>query len=145
MFKINITANSLQAKDSEDISFPEAIQSIYDYSAKIYLNWNDIDVPISLKMDISDSWNDLLKMIECLGGEFDEYKMEWPSQSFFAVWDIKKINDTEIIIAPHWSDKPNTDLTVNKNLFITEWENVVSSVRNDLKMQGYLPDELLNR
>jgi hypothetical protein len=142
MFEIKFNSYQLQNKNSEDTTFPEAIETIYDFGAKIFVNWNDIEIPISLKMDVSDSWMDIQSMVKSLNSDLCEFKMEWPSQSFFAVWEIVSLNNAEITVTPKWHDKPETELRVDRSLFTKEWEKVIIRIVQDIEKQGYNVDEL---
>lgn len=142
MFKIKIESRGLLNRDLEDSSFSEAIQSIYDFNDNVIIVWNGEEIPISKKMDISDSWNDILNMIANLKKGIPNFKFEWPSQTFFAIWEIYSINDVDLKIKPIWSQKINSILCIKRETFIKEWEKVIRIIKQDLEKQGYKLEEL---
>lgn len=147
MFKIQFKSYSLNMKDDDDQTMNEAIQTIYSFDEKVIFEWGGEGEKIELymKYDIGDSWPDILNMLVNLKDDscFDFF-MEWPSESFMALWEFKKLDSKNITINPTWSQTKKDSITVNRQLFIEEWEKLKKKVEDDLLHQGYNLDAIKN-
>jgi hypothetical protein len=144
MFKIKYKLESLNEKDKEDTTVNEAIQTVYTLNDKIILIWNNSEVSLSMKYDIGDSWIEILDMIKKLKSHETKFKMQWPSQSFWVLWEFLEISETELEIKANWHYEVDSFIQVNRAVFITEWEKLITKVNKDLKRQGYILENLEN-
>jgi hypothetical protein len=68
MFELIISkVRKLGERDFEDETVGEAIESIYSMDEDdMHVNWNGYLIGMSLKYDVSDIFNDIIKMIRAL-------------------------------------------------------------------------------
>jgi hypothetical protein len=93
MFKL-LLKNDLElgAFDPEDITVSEAIYSAYNSLTDcLTIIWNDFSKEIGYKTDVSDSFNDIIKMLNNIKEGKEYFVMEFPSQSFFELWKCRII------------------------------------------------------
>lgn len=138
MFTLHIKhINELRPKDMEDRTFSEAIESIYGNDDEVIFHWGQVKVPVSIKWDISDSWFDMIDMMNDLKSGKTEFGMQWPSQSFFAFWAFREVDSLTWEITPKWDVEAKEPILVAKDIFQEEFNGLIKKVEADLIRQGY--------
>lgn len=153
MFNINFDNSvELGLLDSEDTTVSEAIYTIYlDYSDSFTLNWNNYLVPLSKKGDLSEIYNDIIKMLVLIKTNKEkEFYINFLSSTFTAKWDFTLYKSEQIRINAKWNSNsifsnkiineidPNLyQVLVNKTHFVNEWDNLLRNLKRDLKAVGY--------
>jgi len=154
MFKIkfNVT-KALGIKDSEDISVSEAVWSTYPtYGEEIVITFGDYLIHIDKKGDISGIYNDIIYMLKDLNENENEFQTGFLTSGFTAYWNFKKEKNS-ITISPKWISaglmskktnlfiqnvrEANFPITVNTEVFISEWHKLLKSIKDDLLKVGY--------
>jgi len=144
MFEISRSVSALGSKDSLDMSFSEALQSIYGFGDRLILYWNNTVLEVYIKYDLSVSWRDIQKMMLDLKSKKEAFSLIWPSQSFWGAWNFSLGPDDILSVVPNWSQPIQDTLIVPRKSFLVEWEKAVSDIRQDLISQGYVLNELEN-
>ncbi len=91
-FHIQVSNPSVTEQVNEDDeTIGEAIESIFPLDTEhAFISWNGIYIPVSYKYDLSLMYDDIVQMIEALLDSPDgELRIQWPSNTFAAVWNIK--------------------------------------------------------
>jgi hypothetical protein len=115
----------------------------------MHVNWNGYLIGMSLKYDVSDIFNDIIKMIRALNSiTKGEYRMTWPSSTFFAHW-VFFIDGDDLKIESEWisikGGKPSLEklrkisnqVVIKKSCFIDEWKELLQMIHDDLRKVGY--------
>lgn len=143
-----IKIGRLGSIDNEDTTYSEAIQSVYCYEDVILMCFGDIEVKASMCMDVSDSYRDILGMVKFLESEEKEKIVYWPSQTFFAEWQLKQDKET-VYIAFNWIDIPGNSeyieyikgnlnfMSFTRDIFLSQWKKLLHKIENDLETVGY--------
>lgn len=150
MFSIEVLDDFvLGEKDEEDISVSEAIESIYvEYTHDIVLNWNEHITRLDRKGDISEMYNDIIRMLNALTDRNKKsFSVSFLSSTFTAIWDFV-IDANMLNIKAKWitvsflddssGDSDNLySLNIPIDIFISEWNKLLLILRNDLVKCGY--------
>lgn len=139
MFKIRIeTTRKLNPKDDEDESASEALETIYHFTEdKVIFKFGDIEFRAFLNGDISDSWSDILDLMEGLKRKPKALDIQFPSQSFWHYWKFIEVKADEWEIEAFWSMDSQKKIVVKKDIVQAEFQRLVDRVESDLKCQGY--------
>jgi hypothetical protein len=87
MFEILLNDNlKLGTFDPKDMTVSEAMFSIYDLENNIIIVWNDFSTSLNYKLDIGDSFSDIIQMLNSTKNKAKEFDVQFPSQSFFELW-----------------------------------------------------------
>ena len=144
MFKLNILKTELlHQRDNKDSSASEAIETIYPHSENdVIFHWDDIQFKASLKFDISDSWSDILGLMQDLKSNKKEFKIQFPSQSFWHLWKFKEFEKSKYEIEAFWGFENTKKIKVEKSVIRSEITKLIESVEADLKKQNYQIENL---
>lgn len=147
-FSIQASSPRFMAQfDAEDTSLSDAIQTISVLETeRAVLVWNWIYVPLTYKYDLSLMVDDVLGMIEAMISEpCGNRRIQWPSNTFAATWDIEwdsetvsvqaewtcVLGDTEAMLAA----KPN--IVIKRTDFLEEWRRPLMVIAAGLNEAGY--------
>jgi len=118
-------------------SVGELIENIFPQSNDcFYIKWNNIDVSLSYKYDLSIIFDDIVYIVKFLESQGDFLQMTFPSNTFDVIWNIKK-DDNIIIITSQWNTvlshneeilNENPILRVDLNLFQKELSKLLNFV-----------------
>lgn len=157
MFKLKIEnkKEGISVVDLEDESVSEALETIYSDKDFCIMNWNNCLINVSLKYDISDMYNDIVKMLTLLDNNLSkDFSIHFPSSSFFVQWDFN-IHNEKVNIKAHWMAiwggqekleelrKIDNNVVISKDDFISEWHRLLKEIKEDLLKVGYT-EELEN-
>lgn len=148
MFKLTLhRPKFLGAYDPEDTSVSEAIYSIYEVDdGELELDWNGCKIFLTLN-GFSDIYNDIENMLEqiSLGRSFVQHFL---CSAFTATWVIK-IASPYVEVTSSWvavsggalameelKNSPDSVIML-KDDFVKLWNDLLISIRADLKAQGY--------
>ncbi|MEN7547375.1 hypothetical protein AAG747_05625 [Rapidithrix thailandica] len=156
MFYIELKKDILLGHyDSEDESVSEAVFSIYpdyeNYEFIIHLN-NDLKLLLDFRGDMSEIYNDVIKMMRAINHGDGMIKINFLSSSFSAIWHIE-IKSDDIKIIPQWTTanlefkgkkvtpdkyhKFESPIIITKALLLSEWNKLLEEIKNDLLKVGY--------
>jgi hypothetical protein len=118
------------------------IESSFTIEEDVYINWNGFRIPLSVKYDISEIWNDIIFMIETIKkGQKKEFTIHFPSSGFFAAWDFMVIDDL-LTIKAYWTEirlsreelynlrKVDIPIIIDKKSFLEEWNKILIPIRD---------------
>ena len=139
MFEIRIETIGKLNKREDDSFVIDAIETIYNFPEdKVIFKWDEIEFSAFLAGDISDSWFDILGLMRNLKSEKKEFHMQFPSQSFWHLWEFKEVEkdfwEIEAI-----SEKKK--IKVSKEVFKKEFQKLIIMVESDLQKQNYILEE----
>ncbi|BDR55757.1 hypothetical protein [Xylocopilactobacillus apis] len=153
MFEIDFSSSvNLGKLDSEDSTVAEAIYTIYsEYSETFTLNWNNYLIPLSKKGDLSEIYNDIVKMLILIKMNKEKgFYINFLSNAFTAKWEFTLYKTEQIRINAKWNSNsifsnklineidPNLyQVLVNKTHFVNQWDNLLRNLKQDLKAVGY--------
>ncbi len=138
MFRIRIQKNgNLNTRDEESTSANDAIETIYNFEDEVFFEFGDVEFIALLSGDISDSWLDILGLIEDLKSDSKNIKMQFPSQSFWHYWELNEIENNVWEIEAFLSHDKKKKITINKEIFQAEFQKLIDVVESDLINQGY--------
>lgn len=93
-------------------SVGELIENIFPISSDHFcLVWNNIEIHLSYKYDLSVIFDDFVYIYKFLESTEKDLQIFFPSNTFDVRWDIEK-NDAHILISSYW----NTVLSHNEKL-----------------------------
>lgn len=139
MFRIKIdTKGKLNERDLEDESAIAAIETVYNFPEdKVIFQWDNMDFIAYLSGNISDSWRDILYLMEDLKSGQKEISIQFPSQSFWYYWKFKEIENNKWEIEALWGKENQKKIKVEKVHFKKEFQKLIDFVETDLKKKGY--------
>ncbi len=133
--------------DSEDETIGEAIETVFPLlTESAILVWKNVYIPLNYKYDLSVMCEDILKMISRLTNEKEgELRIDWPSNTFSAIWNLLWTADSLEIRSRWQSVVGGTEgllaqqevITITKSEFIAEWKQPLKNIRFALKESGY--------
>lgn len=157
MFKIefNVT-KKLGIIDVEDTSVSEAIWSIYPNDDEtVMITFGNYLIYLDKRGDIAGMYNDIIHMLKCLNENNSEFLTSFLSSGFTVYWNFKKEKNS-ITITPTWFSagqkhietnlfvqnvrEVNFPITVNTDVFISEWHKFLKNIKEDLLKVGYTED-----
>jgi hypothetical protein len=139
-FKININNNVVLGQyNSEDSLINEAIDSTYINLEYFELIWNNLSLQINYRLDIADSFNAIIIMLDNVKSKKEYVKIIFPSEHFFEAWGIHREEDTLRI---EWYDEDFPDVYVEEKQFFKEWLGLLQQIKEDLLKVGYSKDNL---
>ncbi|GEN78243.1 hypothetical protein [Chryseobacterium hagamense] len=153
--KFNVT-KKLGIIDNEDISVSEAIWSIYpNYDENVIITFGNYLIYLDKRGDIAGMYNDIIYMLKDLNENENEFQMSFLSSGFTVYWNFKK-EENLITITPKWISaglkdretnlfvqnvrEANFPITVNTDVFISEWHKLLKNIKDDLLKVGYTED-----
>lgn len=149
MFRIKINNEvSLGKIDYDDETVCEAIHSTYpEYHYDISLIWNDFVIQLDRRGDISEMYNDIIRMLNALKRNEKDFSISFLSSTFTAQWSIH-VESENLRILPKWitvsfsdlqpyDNQQNSILIVPTVEFINEWNNLLKIIKDDLIKVGY--------
>lgn len=140
MFKIRVEKiGSLNERDLEEsTSASDAIETIYNFpDDKVIFEWDDIEFTAFLSGDISDSWLDIIRLMEDLKSDLKNIEMQFPSQSFWYFWELNECEKGVWEIESNRSSRKQKKIKVSKDIFRAEFQKLINIVEFDLDQQGY--------
>lgn len=131
----------------EDTLVSEAIFSAYtDLKDKVTLKWNDFTTQMGYKIDVSDCFKDIIKMLDSIKNGIPAFTMDFPSQTFFQTWKFTRSGDLLLIEWLGMNEKykitTSNKIEIESALFVNEWIKLLLKVRADLASVGYGKDNL---
>lgn len=125
-----------------DTSLGEIVESIFPLNTEFaILIWNDIYIPMTYKYDVSVILDDLMTMLTLMmNSEHGKRVIHWPSNTFHAKWNLEWSANIVTIFA-NWEsviggteDLLNSvpDLSLEKQVFISEWGNILDTILNSI-------------
>ncbi|AYN04403.1 hypothetical protein [Flavobacterium sp. 140616W15] len=157
MFKIKFNCeNVIGTFDEDDETVGEAIESSFgNYDTDVFIYWNSYIIYLNKKCDISDIYNDIIKMILCLKeNNTENIAINFLSSNFTAKWDFS-IKKDFIAVTPRWinvsleyegkmidiqdlhSIREDIILNIDIKSFIDEWNNLLLNIKKHLISIGY--------
>lgn len=141
-----------ESTDFEDESLSDAIENAFPLNTEsAMLVWNYISVPLSYKYDISYMIEDILQLLnELQNKEEGELRINWIPDTFRCDWAIKW-GAENIEIQSQWECtvghlekilNQNSNISLSKKAFISEWKRVLGIVITGLKGCGYSEDKI---
>jgi hypothetical protein len=116
--------------DVEDIS--TAIEAVFPTETEdAILVWNGVYVPINYKYDISVIYREIMDLVRfLLTGDSASTRIEWPSNTFRACWDIERLGESIRISSVWYSVAGGLEETLNqrsivelpRSQFLAEWK-----------------------
>lgn len=160
MFKIlTATKCELSSLDKEDKTVSEAINSIYaNYSCDDIIIWNNINIRIDRKGDLSSIYDDIIYFISMINSKVELCSHSFLSSTFTVKLEVKRSLEN-LIITPNFyvvqaftEEKEFLDmktlktselkLTIGSENFVDQWKNLLESVKRDLIQVGYSSENL---
>jgi len=150
-FKIQAGIPRFEEYYDDDIdNIGDAIEASYSLNTEyMVMVFNYIPVLLSYKYDISIIIDDILKILSSIRTkEIGYLRVNWPSNTFCAIWDLEW-NDSTISINTEWTTvigetekllNDHCKLTVDKLEFAYEWKKVLHNIINALEGCGYNDD-----
>ncbi|MFZ4929414.1 hypothetical protein [Chryseobacterium sp. Mn2064] len=157
MFKIEFnTTTELGEIDTEDTSVSEAIWSIHPYyDNDVFIHWKDYQIELDKRGTISDIYNDLIYLLDELNAGNTQFTSSFLCSGFTAYWHFR-VEKNRITISPQFFEvaikhndgyldmKEIRQLDLNIEIgfdhFISEWNNLLKSIKDDLLKVGYTED-----
>ncbi|MGG5508268.1 MULTISPECIES: hypothetical protein [unclassified Myroides] len=134
-------SRKLKERDIADLTLSEALFTIYDLDNNLILIWNDARITLNYKLDIGDSILDIFQMIDDIINKKEEFKTQFPSQSFFELW-ICEIIDNNIHIKwdgfkENYNNNIDDIIVLDVSLFVKVWMKLLQQLKSDLLEKGY--------
>ncbi len=134
--------------DNDDETLCEALETIYPlWSESATIIWKGIYIPLSYKYDLSVIIVDLIDILNNLILlENGRHEINWPSNSFSAIWTFYWGNKDNLEIDAKWEFltggieillSRHRKISLNKIEFIYEWKQIFFNVIKGLKKAGY--------
>ena len=148
MFQIEINYNTtlhLQ-KDLNDLTVPEAIETIYYSSADCVasLVWNGCKL-LLFGVTIGNIYNNIISTVTAITSNSETFLENFLDSAFTARWEFA-VNGDNIHITAYWFDivciegdimsVPNS-VIMPKNKIIHEFDKLLSKIKEDLTIVGY--------
>ncbi|MGC4064594.1 MAG: hypothetical protein QM784_08130 [Polyangiaceae bacterium] len=143
----------IEARDPDDTTVSEAIESVYRGGAAVRIHmspraWSRLP----LSGGISDIYDDIIRMLECLEQGLYPFKISFLCSTFTAIWRFFEANGV-LTIRTSWTavdgrfderevrdaqfNDAVTQLVVEKKAFVAEWQKLASQIKRDLTSAGY--------
>ncbi|UWX59734.1 hypothetical protein N0B40_15095 [Chryseobacterium oranimense] len=130
MFKIILNHPHIEEEESlkEYESLVELIENIFPLSEDYFcISWNNIDVLLSYKYDLSIIFDDFVYIIKFLDSKDNMLHMTFPSNTFDVIWDMKK-DGNNINIVSQWNTVlSHNENILNKNSFLSIDSNLLKN------------------
>ncbi|MGH1517939.1 hypothetical protein [Chryseobacterium sp. JK1] len=157
MFKIEFnTTTELGKIDTEDTSVGEAIWTIHPYYENdVFIQWKGYQIELDKRGTISDIYNDLIYLLDELQAGNPQFTISFLCSGFTAYWHFR-VEKNVITIHPQFFEvaiKRNDDYLDMKEIrqldldieigfdhFISEWNKLLKSIKDDLLKVGYTED-----
>ncbi|WP_175620506.1 hypothetical protein [Chryseobacterium schmidteae] len=159
MFKLEFTATKkLGVIDTEDTSVSEAIYSIYlgdDDDKHVTMTFGNYFIYLTRRWDISVTYNDIIYMLKDLNGNNNEFRTSFLCVGFTLYWNFVRKGNS-VTITPQWIEvgledretnlfvenvrEANFPITIDTEVFISEWNRLLKSIKDDLLKVGYTED-----
>jgi hypothetical protein len=143
----------LDVRDPEDSTVSEAIESVYRAGPAVRIHmapgtW--IRLPMS--GGVSDIYNDVIRMLRNLEQGVYPFEITFLCSSFTAIWRFSESTGV-LAIGTSWSAVDGTSngseirdacfnhaisqIVVQKQKFVTEWQKLLTTIKHDLLYAGY--------
>ena len=152
----NFDKCSMNSVDNSDDTVGYAIETLFSVEDDIYINWNGFKIPLSLKYDVSDIWNDVILMVKnIIKGTEKEFTIHFPSSTFFAAW-VFSVDSDILTIKAYWTTvnlekedllrlrENNMPLVIDKKEFLEEWYKILIPMKRVILMSNYNIKKLKN-
>jgi hypothetical protein len=152
----NIEECAKSVVNPSDKNVGYAIESLFSIEEDIFIYWKGYEIPLSIKYDISEIWNDMILMIQYIKkAKTQNFTIHWPSATFFATWDFV-IDDNLLEIKAYWTDlninrtellklrEDSFPIIVDKKDFLEEWNKILIPIRNVILKSSYNTNKLKN-
>ncbi len=106
MFEIQINNPTiLSINEEESMSLEDAIECIFPLETEnLILIWNNINIPLTYKYDISIMVLDFIKILNFIKDDRSlNLEIHWASNTFASVWNFNKINNS-VYIRTEWNN-----------------------------------------
>ncbi|UKB85050.1 hypothetical protein LF887_05335 [Chryseobacterium sp. MEBOG06] len=146
MFKIILNPPHIVEEQSlkEYESIGELIEGIFPLSTDFfYISWNNIDVSLSYKYDLSIIFEDFVYIIKFLESKDRILKLAFPSNTFNVVWNIRKEGNNISILSQWNTVLSHNEKTLNDNSFLNIDSNLF---KNELsKILKFIYEIIINK
>jgi len=141
----------LGVKDPEDGRLGCAIEAVFpsldDY---ITMVWNEMPIYLSCRYDVSIVTNDIVRIVnELLKGYDVDFQNSWPSNTFYAIWNIVSCGEKVTIVAD-WINvfgdedalNEKNEVAIDKKELIHKLCIILNFVSQGVDKVGYTTNEL---
>ena len=156
-FRIEVEQyRALGARDPEDTTTTEAIESVYSGGPEVRLIMGpQAWVRLPMSGGISDIYKSIVRMLEYIEAGVYPFEISFLSSSFTAKWLISEssgiltIKTVWIVVDGYFNGRRIRDarfsdavsrIVVEKAAFVAEWQNLAKRVKGDLLSAGYGDD-----